>query len=148
MDFIAQVSQAGTPKAVIDALLGAAHSNGVSHVSYRLFSKETRDMGLSTTPAGWLDHYNTSNYRRFDPGPTGPSPETYFSMSIGGGVHVLARKRVGIRLEGRFVTTLVDSDSKLFCRTGPDINFCSIQIEGKAFTQFELRAGVAFRFGR
>jgi len=88
----------------------------------------------------------TIGLSRFDPKPSGSGAETYFSASIGGGVQLRAAKRVGIRLEGRVVTTFVDSDSQIFCRSGGVTNFCAIRVEGSTFTQFELRAGLVFRF--
>lgn len=89
----------------------------------------------------------TLGLSRFDPEPSGSGAETYFSASIGGGVHLRATKRLGIRLEGRFVTTLVDGDSDIFCRSGGATNFCAVRVEGSTFTQFELRAGLVVRFG-
>ena len=72
--------------------------------------------------------------------------DTFFSGSIGFGVKLLPASNVGIRLEGRAYGTLVDSDSRLFCSTGPDQNVCAVQIEGNLLSQFEVFAGVTFRF--
>ena len=88
----------------------------------------------------------TIGLTRFDPEPSGSSAETYFSASIGGGVQLRATKTLGVRLEGRVVTTLVDSDSEIFCRTGGFTNFCAVRVDGSTFTQFELRAALVFRF--
>ena len=88
----------------------------------------------------------TIGLTRFDPEPSGTSAETYFSASIGGGVQLRATRRLGVRLEGRVVTTLVSSDSEIFCRTGGVTNFCAVRVDGSTFTQFELRAGLVFRF--
>ena len=72
--------------------------------------------------------------------------ETFLSGSIGLGFKFLESQRVGLRLEGRYHGVLVQDNSKLFCRTGPDLNACLVEIEGDFFSQFELFAGVTFRF--
>ena len=72
--------------------------------------------------------------------------ETFLSGSIGLGFKFLESQRVGLRLEGRYHGVLVQDNSKLFCRTGPDLNACLVEIEGDFFSQFELFAGVVFRF--
>lgn len=72
--------------------------------------------------------------------------ETYLSGSIGLGLKFLESSRVGFRLEGRAHGTLVKDNSRLFCRTGPDLNACLVEIEGDFFTQFEVFAGLTFRF--
>ena len=88
----------------------------------------------------------TIGLSRFDPQPPGASAESYFSASIGGGVQLRATKRLGFRLEGRVFTTLVDENSNIFCRSGAGANFCAIQVDGSLFTQWELRAGLVYRF--
>jgi len=40
----------------------------------------------------------------------------------------------------------VDSDSELFCLTGPEANVCALAVDGTALFQLEARAGVVFRF--
>jgi hypothetical protein len=72
--------------------------------------------------------------------------DTFFSGSLGFGLKFREGERLGFRLEGRAHGVLVSSNSKLFCRTGPDENICSVQIEGSLFSQFEAFAGVVFRF--
>lgn len=72
--------------------------------------------------------------------------DTFFSGSIGLGMNMLQSSRFGIRLEGRWYATLLDSDSDLFCRTGPDLNVCAVQIDGTTLSQFELFGGFIFRF--
>jgi hypothetical protein len=83
---------------------------------------------------------------RFEPEDPGLDPETFFSASLGAGVHLRATNRVGFRLEGRAFLSLIDSDSALFCRSGGSSNVCAIRLEGTALTQWEVRAGVTFRF--
>jgi hypothetical protein len=82
--------------------------------------------------------------------------ESYFSGSIGLGLKFFESKRVGLRLEGRVNGMLVRDgrvngmlvrdNSRIFCRTGPDLNACLVEIEGDFFTQFEIMAGITFRF--
>ena len=72
--------------------------------------------------------------------------DTFFSGSVGFGVKLLPTSTVGIRLEARGYATLVDSDSRLFCSTGPDQNVCAVQVDGNLLSQFEIFAGITFRF--
>lgn len=72
--------------------------------------------------------------------------DTFFSGSIGFGVKILPTSRVGIRLEGRAYGTLLDSSSRIFCSTGPDANVCAVQLDGNLLSQFEVFAGLTFRF--
>lgn len=72
--------------------------------------------------------------------------DTFFSGSIGLGLQILPTKRVGIRVEARAYATLTDSETDLFCGTGPDQNICAIRLEGNVLGQFETFAGVVFRF--
>lgn len=72
--------------------------------------------------------------------------ETFISGSIGLGLKFREGERLGFRLEGRAHGALVSDKSRLFCRTGPVENICVVEIEGDFFTQFELLAGVTYRF--
>lgn len=72
--------------------------------------------------------------------------DTFFSGSIGLGLQVLPNERIGIRLEARVYATLTDSDTDLFCRTGPDLNICAVRVDGEILNQVETFAGVVFRF--
>ena len=74
------------------------------------------------------------------------SSDTFFSGSIGVGMMFMPASSVGIRVEARAYGTLVDSDSSIFCSTGPDQNICAVAIDGKVLSQVELFAGVTFRF--
>jgi hypothetical protein len=88
----------------------------------------------------------TAGIARLDPDVNGMEAETYLSGSIGGGVQLRANRRVGVRLEARAFGSLVDSDSDLFCLTGPEANVCALAVDGTALFQLEARAGVVFRF--
>ncbi len=72
--------------------------------------------------------------------------DTFFSGSLGLGLKFREGERLGFRLEGRAHGVLISSNSRLFCRTGPDENVCVVQLEGDLFSQFEAFAGVTLRF--
>ena len=76
----------------------------------------------------------------------GSGSDSFFSGSIGAGLQVMPDARVGLRFEVRAYGTLTDSDTDLFCRTGPDQNICAIRIEGEVLGQIQTFAGVVFRF--
>jgi hypothetical protein len=88
----------------------------------------------------------TVGVTRFDPTVSGIEAETYFSGSLGGGVQLRADRRVGVRLEGRAFASLIDSVGGLFCRSGPNGAGCALAVDGDALFQWELKAGIVFRF--
>ena len=88
----------------------------------------------------------TIGVTQFDPELPDTSSESFFSASLGGGVQIRARERLGIRLEARVFTTLIDDDSDIFCSSIDGAGTCLIQIDARALTQWEARAGLVFRF--
>ena len=72
--------------------------------------------------------------------------ETFWSASFGLGVQIRPNSRLGARLEVRAHGAFLSSSSSLFCSTGPDINVCSVRIEGDLMMQVETFAGLTFRF--
>jgi hypothetical protein len=72
--------------------------------------------------------------------------DTFVSGSIGMGLKFREGERLGFRLEGRLHGVFVSSNTDLFCYTGPEGGVCAVQIEASMFTQFEVLAGVTFRF--
>jgi hypothetical protein len=76
----------------------------------------------------------------------GSQDDTFFSGSIGVGMMFLPSARVGIRVEARAYGTLLDSDSEIFCETGPDQNICAVRLDGNLLSQVETFAGITFRF--
>ena len=88
----------------------------------------------------------TIGLSRFDPQASGLDSETFFSFSFGGGAKFFADKRIGMRLEGRFFSTLIDSDTEIFCRSGVDTNFCAVKVDGDLLWQWQAMAGLVFRF--
>ena len=81
-----------------------------------------------------------------DPGDSTFGSENFFSASLGGGVHLAARSRLGVRLEVRAFTTFIDSSSNLFCQSDGGSGSCLILIESNTLTQWEARAGITLRF--
>ena len=88
----------------------------------------------------------TLGVTHFDPQPAEFDSESYFSASFGGGVQLNASQRIGVRIEGRVFTTLVESDSDIFCSSTDGVGACLIQVDGTTLTQWEARAGLVFRF--
>lgn len=72
--------------------------------------------------------------------------DTFLSGSIGTGLLFEPHSRLGIRLEARAYGTLTGSETNLFCQTGPDANFCAIELKGDLLTQLEAFAGIVLRF--
>jgi hypothetical protein len=81
-----------------------------------------------------------------DPGDSTFSSENFFSASLGGGWHLAATNRLGVRLEVRAFTTFIDSNSSLFCESDAGSGRCLILIDSKTMTQWEARAGITLRF--
>ena len=79
---------------------------------------------------------------RFSPGIDGLGPETKFSIGLGVGMETAADKRIGFRLEGRGFGTFVDSSGGIFCGGGG----CIVVTESQMLWQFEINAGITFRF--
>jgi len=76
----------------------------------------------------------------------GYDSDSFFSFSLGLGLQVRPTERLGIRLEARSFGSLLDSDSDLFCQTGPGNNTCAVRIDGTVLWQLEAIAGIVFRF--
>jgi len=83
---------------------------------------------------------------RFDPRNAESTAETFFSASLGAGVQLAASRRVGLRLEARTFATFVDDNSSIFCSSIDGSGSCLIRVEGNLLTQWEVRAGLVFRF--
>lgn len=88
----------------------------------------------------------TLGVSQFDPQLPEYDSETFFSASFAGGLHLSANNRIGVRLEGRVYTTFVTSDSNIFCSSVGGAGTCLIQIDGTTVNQWEVRAGLVFRF--
>ena len=88
----------------------------------------------------------TIGITQFDPQLPDTGSESFFSASLGGGIHLRARERLGIRLEARVFATLIDDDSDIFCSSIGGAGTCLIQVDARTLTQWEFRAGLVFRF--
>jgi opacity protein-like surface antigen len=83
----------------------------------------------------------TLGVTHFSPDQAGLSSETRFSFGIGGGVKYFITKHFGLRLDGRALGTLLNSNSAIFCSGG-----CTIRVQGSTLWQFEGGLGVIFAF--
>ena len=84
----------------------------------------------------------TLGLTRFDPA-GGRDSETRFSFGIGAGVQLRLNPWLGLRLQGRWVPTVIDSDDEVFCDPN---NVCFIVFDTEYFTQTEISAGLTFAF--
>ena len=88
----------------------------------------------------------TIGLARFDPEQSQFDSETYFAFSIGGGVKLWPSNRFGLRLEGRFYGSVVDSDSKIFCTSNAETSGCLISTKAEVLWQWEMMLGGIVRF--
>lgn len=72
--------------------------------------------------------------------------DTFFSGSLGLGVKFFPSSRVGLRLEARGYATLINSSSRIFCSTAPDVSGCAISVAGDIAGQIETFAGITIQF--
>lgn len=80
--------------------------------------------------------------------PDGPGydSDTVFGFGLGVGAQVFPASRVGLRFEGRMLGSLIDSDSAIFCATGPQQGAtCAFRASGDALLQWEVFAGLTIR---
>ena len=80
----------------------------------------------------------------FNPDSSGYSSVTKFSMSLGGGVKLYATEHIGLRLEGRGYGTFMNSGGAIFC--GGDSGGCQVFVSSDVWVQFEVLAGLIFKF--
>jgi len=80
---------------------------------------------------------------RFDPSSSSLNSETHFALGLGGGIDHRISDNLGFRFEGRGIATFLDSDGAIFC--GPS-GGCLIFTESNVLWQFEVVAGLTFRF--
>jgi hypothetical protein len=136
-----------------------------SQLEVYLSHQETRLAGNHLSPAGSsfdldVDYYHiggtllfgkerfepfivgTIGATHFNPGPSHYDSLTRASLGLGGGVKLFASRNIGLRLEGRLLTTLVSGESVFIS----DSSGLRIYVKGDMFFQFLLNAGVVFRF--
>ena len=76
-----------------------------------------------------------------NPDRAGLGSETRFSFGFGGGVKYFITKHIGLRLDGRALATVLNSNSAIFCSGG-----CTVRVQGSTLWQFEAGLGVIFAF--
>ena len=79
------------------------------------------------------------------PDASGTESDTVFAFGIGGGAQVFPASRVGLRLEGRLLGSVIDSDSALFCASGSGGATCAFRASGDVLWQWEIFAGLTVR---
>jgi len=72
--------------------------------------------------------------------------ETKLSGSLGGGFRFPISEHVQVVLGLRGYLTLIDSDTNLFCVSGPEEAACLIKSPGSTFFQTEGQLGISFAF--
>jgi hypothetical protein len=80
------------------------------------------------------------------PDASGYHSDTVFGFGLGGGAQIFPESRIGLRLEGRLLGAVIDSDSAIFCQSGPQGATCAFRASGDVLWQFEIFAGLAVRF--
>ena len=88
----------------------------------------------------------TVGLAHFDPDAGALDSETYFAFSIGGGLKLWPARRFGLRLEGRFYGTVLDSESKIFCASNSEGSGCLISTKADVRWQWEMMLGAIMRF--
>lgn len=72
--------------------------------------------------------------------------ETRFSISFGLGAKHSIGKRLVLRADGKLFGTFLDSGSGIFCGAGTSGSGCSIAVSGTLAMQYEISAGIGFKF--
>ncbi|MFQ5566758.1 MAG: outer membrane protein [Woeseia sp.] len=120
-------------------------------VSSSSFDVDVHYVQAGGTYQGGGDHARpylaaTIGATHFDPGLSGSDSETFFSFSIGLGLQFRPDDGLGFRLEARAFGTVLESNSNIFCETGPAANICAITTEGSVLWQLATFAGLVIRF--
>jgi len=88
----------------------------------------------------------TIGLTKLDPSGTDLNSDTYFSFSLGGGLKLLEKQRIGLRLDARWLGTVIQDDTDIFCRTGTVGAVCLIEVDGDLLSQVRLSLGISIRF--
>jgi opacity protein-like surface antigen len=80
------------------------------------------------------------------PDTSGYDSDTVFAFGIGGGAQIFPTEQFGLRLEVRALGAVLDSDTSIFCASGPDESACLIGASGDILWQWEVFAGLVARF--
>jgi opacity protein-like surface antigen len=101
---------------------------------------------FEATPSAVPYFVATVGLTKIDPDLEGASSDNFLSFGVGGGWKFFPTSRVGLRLDGRFLGTFIDSDSKIFCQSGQEGGGCAVALKGDLMYQFEMQAGLIVRF--
>lgn len=89
----------------------------------------------------------TAGAARISPDVPEAGGDTFLSFGVGGGLKWNPGSRVGLRLDGRIIGTVIDSDSQFLCVFEPDTgSACQIASSSQFLWQGEVQLGVVFRF--
>lgn len=80
------------------------------------------------------------------PDASGYDSDTVFAFGIGAGAQVFPTEHVGLRLEVRALGAVLDSNSSIFCASGPEGSACAVGASGDLLWQWEVFAGLVARF--
>ena len=80
------------------------------------------------------------------PDASGYDSDTVFAFGIGAGGQIFPTEQFGLRLEVRALGAVVDSDSRIFCASGPEGSACALSSNGDMLWQWEAFAGFIARF--
>lgn len=80
------------------------------------------------------------------PDGSGYDSDTVFAFGIGGGAQIFPTEQIGLRLEVRALGAVLDSNSSIFCASGPESSGCLIGASGDLLWQWEVFAGLVARF--
>lgn len=125
-------------------------------VSELAFPSPTLDIDVESLQIGGTYQGGGSRYRpylaatiggtRLTPTLDDVDGDTFWSFSVGSGVQIFPESRVGLRVEARLWGTLLDTDTDLFCQSGPGGGLCAIQLDSSVLWQVEVFAGAVLRF--
>jgi hypothetical protein len=88
----------------------------------------------------------TVGLTHIDPSGANTRSDTFWSISIGGGVQLRTSERLGFRLEARVFGTLINSRSAIYCGSVSAVGQCLFTLRGDVLWQSHVFAGVSFRF--
>lgn len=77
----------------------------------------------------------------YKPGDATLKDVTRFSAQIGAGANLRLTDTLSLQLDARWLPTLFNSETSIFCAGG-----CTISVNADAFSQFQVNAGLLFRF--
>lgn len=88
----------------------------------------------------------TVGFTHIEPHGENTESDTFWSLSIGGGVQIAASERVSFRLEARAFATIINSRSEIFCGSNVAGGQCLFRLQGDFLWQTHAFAGITFRF--